>query len=169
MRPISQKVNGVLYEKEGETALLLDDAAAPLFLRYAFVIQGPEDPIFPAFLLDDWGREIGKLALYQWVAENGNLFPRAEIFGYELDGRETQVFLRALELYARYPCYVYPDKDAPVERGRLLRHILIPEAIAATPAKTKRPDNPHLPLARARLSWWHINPAHLFENGYQKV
>lgn len=167
MRPINHEIHGVLFEKEGEAALLMDNAAAPFYLRYAYIVQGPEDPIFPAFLLDDWGHEIRKLALYGWIEEHGNEFPRAELFGYELDGRETQVFLRALELYARYPCFIYPDKTTPVEQGRPLHHILIPDPAVTVPTKIKRPAEVELPLSRAKLSWWHVNPHTLTESGYQ--
>ena len=166
MRPINHKMNGHLYQKNGEMALLIDNAAAPLFLRYAYLIHGPEDPIFPAFLLDDWGREIRKLELYHWVEQNGNEFPRAEIFGYELNGQETQVFLRALELYARLPCYVFPDKTTPVNQGHLLQHILIPDPSITQPTPIKRPNDLTLPLARARLTYWHINPQQINDLGY---
>ena len=79
-------------------------------LRYAFVTRGPGggDHIFPAFVLDDWGREIRTLKLYQ-------------------------CFLRELELYARLPCYAYPVEEQSVIKGILLDAILLPDAAAVDP------------------------------------
>ncbi len=119
--------------------------------------------------MDDWGREIRRLELYRWVAANGNEFPRAEIFGYEIDGRETQVFLRALELYARYLCYVYPDKDSPIPSGRRVHHGLIPDPTASEPVKSSPPDDLEFPLNRAKLSWWRVNPEQLLAWGYKPI
>ncbi|MCA9982085.1 MAG: hypothetical protein KDD89_14675, partial [Anaerolineales bacterium] len=53
-----------------------------VFLRYALTEMGTERPIFPAVVLDDWGRENKQLGLYHWIREEGDMFPRAEVFGY---------------------------------------------------------------------------------------
>lgn len=158
MRPINHKLNGTLYTQNDKLALLWDDAAATLYLRYAFIVRGPEDHIIPAFLLDDWGNEIRKLELYRWVEENADFFPRAELFGYEMDGSETQVFLRAFELISRYPCYVYPDKTTPVPQGRRLHRIWLPDSTVTEPVKVECPAEIKSPLRRAQLSWWRVNP-----------
>ena len=109
------RVSGKLFwENEaaanGRSALLLtgvnpDPAEAGLlFLRFAYVLMGTEAPLFPSFLIDDWGGEIKGVSLYSWVKENGILFPRAEIFGFDRQGNQVQYFLRELELFARLLC-----------------------------------------------------------------
>ncbi len=158
--PITQRVAGTLLQANGRSAIILralkpETETEPLvYLRYALVTRGPEEHIFPAFLLDDWGKEIRGLKLYRWIREYGERFPRGEIFGYEQDGSETQCFLRGLELYARLPCYAYLDGAQPVETGVLLSDILLPQADVSTPRLIKRPADLKRPLAAARVKWW---------------
>lgn len=107
------------------TAVLLAEeptANTPeLFLRFALVVQGVEWPLLPAFLLDDWGREQRRLSLLHWVYENGDHFPRAEIFGFwhkPGDGWvETQLFVRDLDLMSRWPVFAFSDPFAPPSQG----------------------------------------------------
>ncbi len=164
MRAIAQRISGKLFSEHGRAALLLLDPAAPkegtdlLYLRYAFVTRGPEEHIFPAFLLDDWGKEVRSLQLYEWVRDYGERFPRGEIFGFERDGRDTQVFLRELELYARFPLYAGLSRSQPVEEGVLLDVVLLPAADAAVGKgaveRIKRPSSLAYPLSSARVTWW---------------
>lgn len=167
MRAIAQRISGKLFTENGRAAVLLRDPAAPkdrpdlLYLRYAFVTRGPEDHIFPAFLLDDWGREVRSLSLYAWVRDYGEQFPRGEIFGFEQDGRDTQVFLRELELYARFPLYAVVDRDQPVQEGVLLDAVLLPAEEAAVAdetavARIKRPAELAFPLSNAHVAWWRV-------------
>ncbi len=166
MRAVRQRVQGKLLEENGRFAFLLTnskparDAENLLYLGYALVTLGREEHIFPSFLLDDWGNEIRGVKLFRWIRDNGNEFPRAEIFGYEKDGSETQVFARALELYATLPCYAYPSRTAPVTEGHLLKAILLPDASVTVPERIKRPSSDLLerPLRSARVQWWLVSP-----------
>lgn len=158
MRAIRQRVQGEVWQANGRSALLLrdpapgKDAADLLYLHYALVTLGREELIFPALLVDDWGAEVRGLKLYRWVREHGNEFPRATIFGFEADGRETQVFLRELELYVTLPVY------AAAAAGIRLDAILLPEEGVAAPEKVKRPSALERPLRSARVQWWRIPP-----------
>jgi hypothetical protein len=165
MQAINQHIQGRLLAKGEQTAVLLhstrpdEETAGSLYLRFAFVIRGPEQHVFPALALDDWGGEIRGLSLYQWVAEYGEQFPRAEVFGYDPDGSKTQFFLRALELYARFPCYVYKEAAAPVSEGRLVSAILLPTPDVIQPVRLPRaPKGVERPLRTARVNWWHVPP-----------
>ena len=54
MKAVKQRVQGKLIEQNGRFHLLLTnpkperDADDLIYLRYAFVVMGPEDHIFPA-------------------------------------------------------------------------------------------------------------------------
>jgi len=160
MRAVRQRVRGELLLQEKRNALILHQLKPPkeadnlVYLRYALVTRGPGDHIFPAFVLDDWGKERGSLRLYEWVRENGDQFPRAEIFGYERNGSETQAFLRGMELYARYPCYAYTADALAVTDGHLLFAVLLPDASVTEPNRIGRPEDLPLPLRAARVTWW---------------
>lgn len=162
MRAARQRVGGQLLLQGRRNALVLHQLKPPkesdnlVYLRYAMVTRGPGDHIFPALVLDDWGRERRSLSLYQWIRENGDRFPRAEIFGFERDGRETQAFLRGMEIYARYPCYAYEEPDIPVQEGHLLYAIFLPDDQADAPQKIKPPKDLDLPLRAARVTWWRV-------------
>jgi hypothetical protein len=162
MRPVSQRVAGRLLLQDQANGLILEQLQPPdgapnlVYLRYALVTRGPGDHIFPAFILDDWGKEIRSLKLYRWVREEGDRFPRAEIFGFEQDGRETQAFLREMELYARLPCYAAGTADQPVDETHLLSIVLLPDPAVHTPVRIKRPADLKGPLSIARVTWWRI-------------
>ncbi|MFQ5400853.1 MAG: hypothetical protein ACE5E7_14805 [Anaerolineae bacterium] len=165
MRPLTVHVHGRLLADGGRSVLLLLDpeptepAAESLFLRFAFVTTGVEEHIFPALLLDDWGRESASAELYQWVYEYGDQFPRAEMFGFDVGGREVQCFLRELEHFARLPCYAYREADAPVAGGVLVEAVLLPDKTAEFPRRERRPSGLQRPLRSVRASWWRVPPA----------
>lgn len=167
VKAISQRVQGTSFTGEGGAALLLKNArpgsetADSLYLRYAFVTQGVEYHVLPAFVLDDWGTEIRSLELYEWVQDYGDQFPRAELFGFDLSGKATQHFLRELELYSKLPCYAYPAKDTLLAQGVQIDTILLPDTDVTTVQKIKRPPAAEVgrPLHSARVSWWRVNPS----------
>jgi hypothetical protein len=138
-------------------------------MRFALLIQGPESHIFPALLLDDWGNERKSLSLYRWIRDNGNEFPRAEIFGFTHEGKETQHFLREFEIYFKYPCYVYRERRDPVAAGHQIAHIFLPDLDVHTPAEARPPSDVGSPLRRARVTWWRANPATLAEQGWSPL
>ncbi|MDX1413818.1 MAG: hypothetical protein R3293_06480 [Candidatus Promineifilaceae bacterium] len=162
MKSVIKRVAGRIVTVENLTALLVRtlqpdlEALDLVYLRFAFVTRGPGDHIFPAFVLDDWGREIRGMGLYAWVRENGDRFPRGEIFGFEQDGRETQCFLRELELYARLPTYVYESGKQAVQAGHQLNAVLLHNEHVKTPERIAKPHDVKLPLSAALINWWHI-------------
>lgn len=128
MRPLTQRLDGALFEEEdGTTGLRLAQGAGPVYVRYGLVVLGTDRVVFPALALDDWGNERKTLALYRWIYEEGQRFPRAEVFGVTAEGRETQIFLRELEIFMQYPCFAYESARAPVEEGRRVDVIVAPE------------------------------------------
>lgn len=164
-KAVGQRVSGQLLEEAGENGrlalLLMDpkpepDAADLLIMRFAFVLMGTEAHLFPSVLIDDWGSEVRGLALYEWVRENGNHFPRAEIFGFDRHGGSAQYFVRELELYAKLPAYVFPDRNTSLAEGKLLSAILLPDASVSAPTKIKRPSQLKRPFASARVTWWQV-------------
>jgi hypothetical protein len=164
MKAVNFRVQGRILEANGRYALLLHDTqpkpeAGPLlYLRLAFTTAGVEEPVFPAFLLDDWGNEIKSTDLYKWVDEFAPQFPRAELFGFDAAGQETQLFLRELELVGKWPCYAYPAAATPVGEGVLVEAILLPDEAVGKPVKIKRPSWVERPLRRARVQWWQVPP-----------
>jgi hypothetical protein len=162
MKAVKLQVQGQILAANGRFALLLQQpnpdskTKSSIYLRFAFVTQGIEEHIFPAFLLDDWGSEIKSLALYDWVDQFAPQFPRAELFGFDQSGQETQLFLRELEQYSQWPCYAYPAADTAVHQGHRIEAILLPDAAAIKPVKIKRPGWVERPLRRAQTQWWQV-------------
>lgn len=155
---LQQKVSGVWL---GDGLMLLENApsihteigVSSFYLRYAFVTHGKEELIFPAFVLDDWGKERTGLKVYQWVREEGNFFPRAELFGMNWQGAKEQLFLRELELYVSLPCYLYRAAEEAVDAGTLLQTIYLPHPTALLPQPTPCPAHIKPPLRYARVQW----------------
>ncbi len=164
MKAIKQCVAGRIFEANGSYALLLQhvhpelEAKQLVYLRHAFITMGAEEHIFPGFLLDDWGNEIKSLELYNWVDEFAPQFPRAELFGVDESGQETQLFLRELEQYSKWPCYAYAAVDTPINEGVLITAILLPDETVNEPVQIKRPSWVERPLRRAQVQWWQVPP-----------
>ena len=166
MKAAKQHIHGKLITENGRSALLLLNAepemktADSLYLRYAVVVRGPDDHVLPAILLDDWGKETRGLKIYEFLREHGDEFPRAEIFGFDMDGSETQLFVRSLELYSRLPAYAYTDVDAPLDAGVLLDAILLPDAETDRVVQVEKASEMGVkrPLRSAQVSWWRVPP-----------
>ena len=164
MKAAKLHVHGKLITENGRSDLLLLDEEPTaktensLYLRFALVIMGPEDHVMPAILLDDWGKEIRSLKIYKFLREYGDQFPRAEIFGFDMDGSETQLFVRSLELYSRLPCYAYTDVKAPLDEGVLIEAILLPdgETDRAVRLEKAKDSGVKRPLRSAQVSWWRV-------------
>lgn len=158
MRPLTQRIDGALYEREdGTTELLLAEGAGRIYVRYGLVKLGTDQVVFPALALDDWGNERKTLDLYRWIYEEGQRFPRAEVFGFTVDGRETQIFLRDLEIFMKYPCYAYESRKAPVKEGRRVEAVLVPgEGGAERPGEAGVPAGVAWPLRHAAVRWLHV-------------
>ena len=142
MKLISQHIHGRF--QDGTLTLInatpAEETAVSLHLLFPFITRGDEIHIFPASVMDDWGTEIKGMQLYEWIRENGEQFPRAELFGVDKNGRSTQEFLRGLELYFRFPCYLQQvDNHVPINTIVL-------------PPTAQRKDLPH-PLRRAKVTW----------------
>jgi len=164
MKAAKQHVHGKLITENGRSALLLLNAepetktADSLYLRYAVVVRGPDDHVLPAILLDDWGKEIRGLKIYKFLREHGDEYPRAEIFGFDMDGSETQLFVRSLELYSRLPAYAYTDANAPLDEGVLLDAVLLPDAKTERVVRVEKAKDSGVkrPLRSAQVSWWRV-------------
>ena len=167
MRPIRHKVQGKLFHNGEEAALWLyrEDDPVPagisidtVYLRYALTVRGYEQPFFPAELLNDWGETMRGTKVYRWLRENGELYPRAELFGYDANGDETQYFARDLEIFWKTPCFAFPDPKASLIERISLLNIMVVDASAPALEKIKRPRGIKMPLRRASVNWWRISP-----------
>ncbi len=168
-RPIQQAVGGRLFTGAADGVLLLDPEGPPaVYLRFALVTLGPEEEIFPAFVLDDWGNEIAGPRLYAWIRQEGERFPRAELFGLDAGGRLEQCFLRELELHVKLPCYATLDPAAGMPPGVRLRAIALREPGVDPPAATTPPPLPP-PLPWARVAWWRASAEAIQALGYAPV
>lgn len=169
MKIVEMGIKGKIYRAEDLNSLILreinpdPEAKDIIYLRLAFVTRGTGGNIFPSFILDDWGREINGFKLYDWMRQNGEHFPRGEIFGYEEDGRVTQCFIRELELYARLPLYAYEKANQPVTEGILINTVGLPDELAINPIQITKPQGFKYPLRAALVNWWRIPKEGRFE------
>jgi len=138
---IKQHIVGTLLVAGERAALRLEGGDEPVvFLAFALTTQGIAAQIIPSVLLDDWGKEIKGLALYEWVREHGLRFPRAELFGFSPDGQPAQYFLRDMELFAPVVAYAAVDKALPMGQWARLTEGLVPALDVIAPEPTDIPD-----------------------------
>ncbi|MEM9776817.1 MAG: hypothetical protein AAF902_19710 [Chloroflexota bacterium] len=124
-----------------------------LYLRFGFVFMGTEKPMIPSFVVDDRGNENHRLRLMEWVYQQGDMYPRSEIFGYELNENkewvETQIFIRELELSIRFFTWVVDDLKAP-PAGQIVHRFHVIDEKVSEPTKIRKPESWVLPLQRSR-------------------
>ncbi len=156
---IKELVHGRLIGEEDRPMLRLDreDSGDHVYLAYALVTQGPGHHVLPSVLLDDWGNELERLRLFDWIKENGLRFPRAELFGKSPSGKSVQYFLRDLELFGQYPVYVFAADDAPDSSGTLLQTIVVADDESDSP-ETLPPDWVGGRLRSAQVEWRRAEP-----------
>lgn len=153
---IREIIQARIFTSGERTGLLLTDNAGAITLRYALVIRDSDELFFPESLLDDWGHEVKNLDLYEWVQENGMLFPRAELFGFEKGGNPRQHFLREVDLVAPAYCFVFEEPDSPLAAGVQVGIILVMDFQVTRPVRSKRPPGIKGPMRHARVSWWRV-------------
>ncbi len=162
MKVVRQRIRGQIAEQEGFRVLVVDrdtESEGPfVWLTYALVTMGKEEHILPGLVLDDWGNEFKSLELYGWIRENGDRFPRAEVFGTDVEGEDVQLFVRVLELHATYPTYVdYEGSEGP-ER---VHAFVLPGDPGQEPQRIAVPEQVDLPMRDARVIWWRADPTQL--------
>lgn len=186
MRPLALRISGLLkptiLADQNRTTVILDQIKPPrdtaleppfstLYLYFALVIRGTEHPFLPTFAMDDWGNEVRKLSLYRWIYNDGDRFPRTELFGYEQDWsgqwREAQRFLREFELSARYPTYVITNRDLPLEESVPVDLFGLIEDACEQEGRMKRPAEWPMPLTRTVAKCWQLKPAALTADSLQ--
>jgi hypothetical protein len=150
------RIDSKLQKWQSGLGLIIVEGGNPTILRFGLIVRDLDTIVFPEVLLDDWGHEIGYPALYDWIAEHGDRFPRAEVFGFDLQGKAVQYFLREIDLNASLPCYAYGSDRQSLTGGQLLDSILIPDTEVADQAKIDPPLEITLPLRKARVKWWKI-------------
>jgi hypothetical protein len=67
-------------------------------VRYAFPRFGTLRPFFVTMAADDRGKLYKGLDAIDWIANNGLLFPRADVAGQWADGHEDQFVIKELDL-----------------------------------------------------------------------
>jgi hypothetical protein len=162
MKIIKQKVPGQIERLQDKTVLwwlaVAENSEPVVSLSFAFPTLGPEEHVLPAVVLDDWGNEIKSLALYRWIRELGDRFPRAELFGYGVNGEQRQHFLRELDLHAPVSCYVFAAADSPLTSATAVTDFLIADPAVNQVQQVDVPEEVNYPLRGAAVRWWSVPP-----------
>lgn len=154
MAALAQSVHGELLSSSRSGALVIDHSYSKVLLRYALPQLGSDELVFPEIVLDDWGHERKNLPLYRWIYENGFQFPRAELFGYDINGHERQYFLRELDLQSKYPCFGYAENDTPLSEGIELSFIVIVREDSSQSEHLEAGSEIDWPMRNAAVEWW---------------
>ncbi len=159
MKALTQTIQGELLLSDEHGVLIIDPMRENVLLRFAFTRYGGEAVIFPELLLDDWGHERKSLGLYRWIHENGFRFPRAELFGYNDQGRNQQCFLRELDLQSKYPCVGFKDFETPLADGIKVCSFVIVKEETIHAERTKDIRAFPWPMRNAAVDWWRADAA----------
>ncbi len=154
MAALAQSVHGELLSSSKSGALVMDPSHSKVLLRYALPQLGSDELVFPEIVLDDWGHERKELPLYRWIYENGYQFPRAELFGYDINGHEQQYFLRELDLQSKYPCFGFAENDTPLSEGIELSFIVVVREVSSQAEPLEAGSEIDWPMRNAAVDWW---------------
>jgi hypothetical protein len=172
MAIIKQKVPGQLERVQDKAVVwwpaTAEDPEPVVYLSFAFLTLGLEEQVLPALVLDDWGNEIKALDLYRWIREFGDQFPRAELFGYGLNGEQRQHFLRELDLHTPYPCYVFASANSQLVEAAAVTDFLIDDPAADRVQRIDAPVEVDYPLRGAAVRWWSVPPGTSATNVLEK-
>lgn len=156
---VRQQLEGELLSLDEERgALIVGPVEKLVFLSFTFRVLTAEEYILPESILDDWGHEITGLGLYEWVRQNGERFPRAEVFGYNLAGQARQFFVRELEFLGRYSCLGWSDENSPIRDALTIEAILVADQTADNLKQVPKPLLKSIPIKYADVGWWTFNP-----------
>ena len=156
---VRQKIEGELLSLDVERrALIVSPGEKLVFLSFAFRVLVAEEYIIPESILDDWGHEITGLGLYDWVRQNGERFPRAEVFGYNLAGEVRQFFVRELDFLGRYLCLGWVDETNVIRDAFTIESILIADHSVDNVKPVSKPLLKSTPICYADVDWWLFNP-----------
>jgi hypothetical protein len=125
---VSEVVEGAVYAlPSGESALvvgapphaLAESApviAGALTLRYGIPFHAPSaDVIVPGLFVSERGQAVAGRAAWDLMTQKYQLYPRADVVGVRLNGREANVFMRDLDWGApvRVLAYRGPEDMLP--------------------------------------------------------
>jgi hypothetical protein len=156
MATIRQQINGKLKNVGDQAVFWLDGRSEPVYFCYTLMVRESDVELYPESLLDDWGHEIKSLDLYEWIQDNGHMFPRAEIFGFDKVGKRRQYFLRELDLMASYPSYAFESAQSPITNGVKVTAIFVPSPHITQPKRINCPPEIEEPMRNALVSWWQV-------------
>lgn len=154
MNIVFQRVSGNLLIEDQRAIVVLDDSASSVQLCLGLLEEESNSVILPESLLDDWGHEIASERIYHWMWENGDQFPRAEIFGQDLLGKPIQRFLREIDLIAKFPCLAHAHDQGVPSKWLRVGAIIIRESKGKDLHKIRQPAGIDFPLSHADVAWW---------------
>ena len=107
---IGEPITGAIYALPRGKVLVIGDPPSTLanrevifmgdmLARYAIPLYSPPDTaVIPGLLVGERGGFVVGREAWDFIEENFQRFPRADVIGRKLDGSEAQVFLRELDL-----------------------------------------------------------------------
>lgn len=82
-------------------------------VRYAVVFLGkPHLSVVPALLALDYGEFKTGEDAWDFLLNKSNRYPRADVIGHNNNGKDTQVFVRELDLMYPFDILVYSDNNS---------------------------------------------------------
>ncbi|XWX05315.1 hypothetical protein VZO05_07080 [Aggregatilineales bacterium SYSU G02658] len=95
-------------------------ASGSVAVRYGIVYLGRAyHAIMPELVALDTGGGFAGEEAWNFLFEQSNLFPRADVIGFREDGQEDMVTVKSLDLMYPVRAFAFHPADAPVNLGQL--------------------------------------------------
>lgn len=119
-QPIADLFTGVILQQGTAQALAfgsqfnIEPAFSGTFVvRYGIRFLGkPHQSIIPGLVVLDYGDMLTGEEAWDFLLKRSNLHPRAEVVGYQNDGSDDMVFLRALDFAITPEVLIFADEQA---------------------------------------------------------
>ena len=118
-QPISDPFSGLILQINDDYLLAMDEQAdAMLAHRGDFVVRYGigylEQPlsIVPGLIVVDYGDAFVGEEMWEFLLKRSNLYPRADVIGYQSDGKDEMTVLKKLDIMRPFDVLLYADDTA---------------------------------------------------------
>lgn len=148
-QPITDLFDGAIIELAGLQALTPGGAPSErLIVRYAVRYLGkPHLSIVPGLVAVDYGDMLVGEEAWDFIWNQSNLYPRAEVFGYRNDGADEMMYIKQLDLVQPVEVLVYRADTDTTPAARPIA--VVAPADAALPPRLLR----YLPRYDTLADW----------------
>ncbi len=133
--PIGDLFTGVICQFDNFNILspapiesAVEIAQGEFVIRYGITYLGkPHYSVVPDLVVADYGDAFVGEDAWQFLTQQSNLYPRADVFGYRNDGKDEMLFVKELDFAIPFDVLAFANADDNTPLGKLTA-LIAPDA-----------------------------------------